>query len=51
VGVARGQAEDWGRLAALRANLRERVACSPLGNAELFTGNLLALLRGVLYQN
>jgi protein O-GlcNAc transferase len=47
VAVARDLAGDTGRLAELRAGLRERVACSPLGNGELFTRNLLGLLRGV----
>jgi predicted O-linked N-acetylglucosamine transferase (SPINDLY family) len=47
VAAARDLAGDIGRLAHLRAGLRERVACSPLGNGELFTSNLLALLRSV----
>jgi predicted O-linked N-acetylglucosamine transferase (SPINDLY family) len=45
VAVARDLAGDAARLAELRASLRERVACSPLGNGELFTSNLLALFR------
>jgi predicted O-linked N-acetylglucosamine transferase (SPINDLY family) len=44
--VARDLSADAGRLAALRANLRERVAASALADGERFTGNLLALLRG-----
>jgi predicted O-linked N-acetylglucosamine transferase (SPINDLY family) len=47
VAVARELAGDATRLAELRASLRERVACSPLGNGELFTSNLLALFRSV----
>jgi protein O-GlcNAc transferase len=38
-------ARDIDRLAALRASLRDRVACSPLANGERFTANFLVLLR------
>jgi predicted O-linked N-acetylglucosamine transferase (SPINDLY family) len=45
--AARNLATDVARLVDLRAGLRERVACSALGNGELFTRNLLDRLRSV----
>jgi predicted O-linked N-acetylglucosamine transferase (SPINDLY family) len=47
VTAARDLAGDAARLAELRASLRDRVACSPLGNGELFTSNLVAMFRHV----
>jgi predicted O-linked N-acetylglucosamine transferase (SPINDLY family) len=44
VARAVGLAQARGRLAALRAGLRERVACSPLCDGDRFAGHLAAAL-------
>jgi predicted O-linked N-acetylglucosamine transferase (SPINDLY family) len=43
---AAGLAQNLGRLAELRAGLRERVAQSPLCDGDRLAGELLAALRG-----
>jgi predicted O-linked N-acetylglucosamine transferase (SPINDLY family) len=39
-------ADDWPRLAALRAELRARMARSPLCDGRRFADNFLKVLRG-----
>jgi predicted O-linked N-acetylglucosamine transferase (SPINDLY family) len=45
--LAMGLADDLSRLAKWRAELRERMARSPLCDGPRFAGNLMNLLRGI----
>ena len=47
VAIAAGLATDPGRLQALRASLRERMATSPLTDGECYTAALEKLYRGI----
>lgn len=47
VEIAVGLAQDLPRLAKMRAELRERMAASPLCDGKRFAANLMALLRNV----